>query len=239
MNPKLKIIAEQIHNFLISLSDEQVKNSSQRYFKEKINVLGVKAPDVKKISRHFRNEIKFFSKNEIFQLCELLWLSGYLEESFLACDLSFCISKSYKKEDIETFEKWIKNYVNNWASCDTFCNHNVGTILEMHEDLTDRLYIWAKSRNRWLKRASAVSLIVPAKKGKFLKEILQIADILLLDSDDMVQKGYGWMLKSASNSNQNEIFQYVMVNKKLMPRTALRYAIEKLPENLKKKAMEK
>jgi 3-methyladenine DNA glycosylase AlkD len=90
-----------------------------------------------------------------------------------------------------------------------------------------------------MKRASAVSLIVPARRRKFLHDVLEIADILLQDKDDMVQKGYGWMLKAASQAHQQAVFEYVMRNKTVMPRTALRYAIEKMPGELKKRAMEK
>jgi 3-methyladenine DNA glycosylase AlkD len=98
---------------------------------------------------------------------------------------------------------------------------------------------WAKSQNRWLKRASAVSLIVPARKGKYLEDILEIADILHSDQDDMVQKGYGWMLKVASHNHEQEVFNYVISTKATMPRTSLRYAIEKMPQELKAKAMAK
>jgi len=59
------------------------------------------------------------------------------------------------------------------------------------------------------------------------------------DSDDMVQKGYGWMLKVASETYQHEVFEYVMRNKRAMPRTALRYAIEKMPDELRREAMKK
>jgi 3-methyladenine DNA glycosylase AlkD len=98
---------------------------------------------------------------------------------------------------------------------------------------------WAKSKNLWMRRASAVSLIVPGKRGKFLSDIFELADILLLDKEDMVQKGYGWMLKVASQKHEKEVFDYVMKNKKTMPRTALRYAIEKMPKSLKIQAMAK
>ena len=90
-----------------------------------------------------------------------------------------------------------------------------------------------------MRRAAAVSLIVPARKGYFITEILDIATILLKDEDDMVQKGYGWMLKAASQSHQHHVFDFVMSKKAMMPRTALRYAIEKMPEDLKKKTMKK
>jgi 3-methyladenine DNA glycosylase AlkD len=90
-----------------------------------------------------------------------------------------------------------------------------------------------------MRRASAVTLIIPARRGKFLEHILEIADILLLDKEDMVQKGYGWMLKAASESHQEEIFNYVMSKKSIMPRTALRYAIEKMPKEMKIIAMKR
>jgi 3-methyladenine DNA glycosylase AlkD len=80
---------------------------------------------------------------------------------------------------------------------------------------------------------------VPARKGMFLKDILEIADILLIDHDDMVQKGYGWMLKVASQTHQREIYNYIIAKKAVMPRTALRYAIEKMPDKLKQEAMKK
>jgi len=90
-----------------------------------------------------------------------------------------------------------------------------------------------------MKRASAVSLIIPARNGRHLKDIFEIADILLLDKDDMVQKGYGLMLKEASHNHQKEVFDYVVAHKDVMPRTALRYAIEKMPDVLRKEAMKK
>ena len=79
--------------------------------------------------------------------------------------------------------------------------------------------------------------IYSLRKDKLLKEAFEIADILLQDKEDLVQKAYGWMLKEASNLREKEIFEYVIKNKNQMPRTALRYAIEKMPPKLKKQAM--
>ena len=162
-----------------------------------------------------------------------------MEESFVACHWSYNMHKQYEPSDFSIFEIWVNNYVGNWASCDTLCNHTVGTFIEMYPDYLSGLKEWATSSNRWVKRASAVSLIVPARNGKFLPDILEIADILHSDKDDMVQKGYGWMLKAASQAHQQEVFEYVMKNKGTMPRTSLRYAIEKMPSELKALAIAK
>ena len=109
----------------------------------------------------------------------------------------------------------------------------------MYPEYIIKLKEFTASENRWLRRAAAVSLIVPAKKGKFLQDILEIADKLLSDKDDLVQKGYGWMLKAASKTHQQEIFDYVVRNKTNMPRTSLRYAVEKMPDEMKRLAMER
>ena len=228
-----------IHKDFERHSDKRTGEIGQTFFKETVKFYGVKNAIVKKIGKDHFKSIKNRSKAEIFNLCETLWKSGYIEESFIACEWSYSLHKQYEPADFNIFEKWVDSYVSNWASCDTLCNHTIGEFIEMYPEHLSRLKIIAKSKNRWMRRAAAVSLIVPAKKGKFLKDILEIADILLLDKDDLVQKGYGWMLKAASQSHQREIFNYIMKSKSEMPRTALRYAIEKMPKELKAAAMER
>lgn len=219
--------------------DEKTRETSQNYFKEQIKSYGVKTPIVSKISKEYFQLINSKTKAYIFDLCDELWQSGYIEESFIACNWSYFIHKNYEPSDFQVFERWINDYVNNWASCDTLCNHTIGEFIEMYPEHLSNLKVFAKSDNRWMRRASAVTLIIPARKGKFLDSILEIADILLLDKDDLVQKGYGWMLKAASQPHQQEIFDYVVRNKAIMPRTALRYAIEKMPKDFKTIAMAK
>jgi 3-methyladenine DNA glycosylase AlkD len=217
--------------------DEKTKTSAERYFKEKITVYGVKTAIVNKIAGKYYPGVKPLGKNKIFALCEELLKSDYTEEAFIACDWSYRLHKEYEPEDFALFEKWITQYINNWAKCDTLCNHSVGSLVEKYPQFILNLKQWAKSDNRWLRRAAAVTLIIPAKRGNFLEDILKISDILLRDRDDLVQKGYGWLLKDAAIQHQAEIFDYVMKNKSIMPRTALRYAIERLPDDLKLQAM--
>ena len=80
---------------------------------------------------------------------------------------------------------------------------------------------------------------MPARRGVFLKDIFGIAEAILLDADNMVQKGYGWMLKEASKTHQSQVFDFIMKYRLQMPRTALRYAIEKMPADLRLRAMRK
>jgi 3-methyladenine DNA glycosylase AlkD len=233
----MKYVIAQVKAELIRHRAEQSLASINNFFKEEVKSYGVKTPIVRQIGKELFKQVKGFSKADIFEICELLWQSGYIEEAFIACYWSNAVAKQYTPDDFAVFEKWVKHYVSNWATCDTFCNHTVGDFMMMYPDHLSKLKQFAGSPNRWERRAAAVSLIVPARKGLFLNDIFEIADLLLLDKDDLVQKGYGWMLKAASEAHQTEVFEYVMKHKASMPRTALRYAIEKMPNDLKEKAM--
>lgn len=233
MNTTIKKIREELK----ALSDEDVKKSAQRFFKEKIKVYGLKTAEVRKIAKKYFPQIKDLEKKELFNLCEEFFKSGYLEEFGIGSNWSYKIHSDFEPADFKLFERWINTYIDNWAKCDSFCNHTVGAFIEKYPSYISYLKKWTASKNRWMKRAAAVSLIIPAKKGEFLNDCLEIAKMLLTDKDDMVQKGYGWLLKEASRKNTEEVFEFVMKNKKIMPRTALRYAIEKMPEEKRKRAM--
>ena len=240
---QMKQILKNIRIALTELSDAKTLESSKRFFKEttdqKVRFLGVKSAATHRVAKEHFAAVKDMSKEEVFALCESLWQSNYLEETCIACDWVYRFRRDFKPSDFALFESWIERYVRNWASCDTFCNHTVGTFLEMYPKYIARLKRWAKSSHLWTRRASAVSLIIPGRKKLFHKEIFEIATVLLHDTEDLVQKGYGWMLKAASESDQDAVFRFVMAHKTTMPRTALRYAIEKMPPSLKKSAMAK
>jgi len=234
-----KDVLAAVRQELQQSSDEKTRESAQRFFKEDVKFHGVKSALVKKIATKYFREIKDRDKNEIFSLCEDLLHANYGEEAFIAFEWSYSLRRAYEPEDFAVFERWVDLYVDNWAKCDTLCNHTLGSFVEMYPEFIGNLRSWARSENRWLRRASAVTLILPARKGLFLNEAFEISDILLEDRDDMVQKGYGWLLKEASKKHQAEVFDYVMSKKAQMPRTALRYAIEKMPVEMRKKAMAK
>lgn len=233
--------------FILILQKELRENADEnilaergkRAFKEEIRGYGIKTPQLKKITKKHLAMLKGKSKEDVFGVCEKLWKSGLMEEEWIAAELAYSRRKEYTPQDFSVFAGWVATYVNNWASCDTLCNHSVGAIVESFPNLIGQLKSWSNSTNRWVRRGSAVSLIIPARKGRFLKDIFEISDSLLEDGDDLVQKGYGWLLKAASQAHPAEVFDYVMSKKHLMPRTALRYSIEKMPPEWRAKAMAK
>lgn len=210
----------------------------QRWFKEKLeNPVGLKGPIIKRISAQFFKEIKGESKKKILEYCEELLESDIGTERGIAFMWAANITDRMSKTDFPRLEGWLKKHVCNWGACDSLCCGALGELVALYPELIPKVKKWTPSKNRWLRRGAAVSMIPTVRRGEGLKDAFAIADILLTDDDDMVQKGYGWMLKVAGDSHRDEVFKYVMKNKRQMPRTALRYAIEKMPASLKKEAM--
>ena len=220
-------------------ADPATRDTFTRFFKEDILCYGIKSAALQRIAKQYWKQIRDWNKQKIFALCEELYKSDYCEEAFIVSQWVPQLSESFARSDLAVFKRWINTYINNWAKCDGFCNHAMGDYIEKFEEDLQELKTWTRSKNRWVKRAAAVSLILPARRGKYLADVLEIADALLLDPDDMVQKGYGWLLKEAGRLHCKEIFAYVMKNKNIMPRTSLRYAIELMPKELKTEAMKK
>jgi len=232
-------ILEKITFYLKELSKnpENIKDYS-KFHKDGKTHIGIATPLVRKVAFKNFKEVKNLDKKKIFSLCEQLLKikgSGYQDIAF---DWAFRLRKNYQKEDFKIFESWIKKYVDTWGSCDDLCTHAFGDFIYQFPEFLSQTREWSKSKNKWFRRASAVVLIYPLRKGKYLKESFGVAKILIKDNEDLVQKGYGWMLKEASNLYQKEVFDFVMANKKLMSRVALRYAIEKLPDKLRTRVLE-
>ena len=232
-------IIENLRTELKANVDEKTQASAQKFFREKITFYGVKTPAVGKIAKKYWPEVESLSKVEVFGLCEELYCSGFIEEAFVVSNWLPEMIDRLELNYLAVFKRWIEQYINNWATCDSFCNHTIGDLIDKYPSGVAEIIEWAKSKNMWLRRAAAVSLILPARRGGFLNEAFEISDILLCDKEDLVQKGYGWLLKEASRLHQKKVFDYILKNRKDMPRTALRYAIELMPKDLKVKAMEK
>src|SRR3989339_856631 len=239
----MSVIVNNIKKELREFTNTDVKKSDKSFFKEKVKTYGVRTPVVRKLANRYFKKIKHLSKEDIFKLSEKLLQGGYNQEATIAIQWVSKLKDKYSVYDFEIFEKWLDKYIDNWGKDDDFCLHVIHPMIELYPPWIEIEKPWAYSDIMCFRRPSAVSLILTtgefyATKHSF-KDIFEVADRLLLDKEDLVQKGYGWMLKSASVHNQKQVFDYVMRHKEKMPRTALRYAIEKMPPKLKQQAMQK
>ena len=134
----------------------------------------------------------------------------------------------------QIFNFYVKNIssVNNWDLVDLSCRDIVGEHLILRP--REILYQFAKSRNIWKRRIAIVSTWAFIRKNDF-KDTLRLAEILFNDKHDLIHKAVGWMLREAGKKDERVLRQFLDKNASKMPRTMLRYAIERLSESDKKR----
>jgi 3-methyladenine DNA glycosylase AlkD len=234
------ILIQEIRKELKNNIDLKFKKGEIKFFKEKISVYGVRSNMVRKIALKYFPDIKILEKKDFFDFCEKMLKSDYHEEAVIVFIWTEKRVKDFNTSDFIIFERWLNKYANNWAKVDTLCPHTINYFVQNYPIVTPKIKSWTKSKNRWLRRAAAVSFISGSRdfpQKKHLPHIFWIAKKLLKDEDDLVQKGSGWMLKRAAENFESDVFNFVLKYKKEMPCTALRYAIEKMPKSLKEKVM--
>ncbi|MBU1041477.1 MAG: DNA alkylation repair protein [Proteobacteria bacterium] len=220
-------------------ADPTHRTGARSFFKETIRPLGVRSKDLNAlIARHW-HAAKGLSPHELTALCDQLWDSGVFEEASVACKWCARALPSLGLEGFDVFERWLATRVDNWAHCDDLSSHCVGGLLALYPETIERTVPWLSSPNRWLRRAGAVSLVLPARHGLYLHHVFRVADVLLTDEDDLVRKGYGWLLKEASRAWPREVLEFILPRRGRMPRVALRYAIEFMPPDWCRRAMGK
>ena len=188
--------------------------------------LGITVPEQRKIAKKYTS----LTLREIQEL-----LSSDIHEHRLTA--LFVLIDKYKKSDSigkkEIFEFYLNNTkkINNWDLIDLSAEKILGTyLLEKDKSI---LHTLAKSNNLWEKRIAILSTFQFIKNNKF-EDTLKIAELLLDDNHDLIHKAVGWMLREIGKRNQAAEEQFLKKHCKEMPRTTLRYAIERFDENKRK-----
>ncbi len=214
---------KKIKKELREKADPEKAKKWQLFFKKKENLIGVSVPELRKIAKKY-HELK--EKDTLFLL-----KSSIHEERFLALLL---MVEKYQEKKKEIFQLYLKNtqYINNWDLVDLSAEKIVGDYL--FEKRKDVLYKLAESENLWERRIAIVSTHFFIKKDYF-KDTLKIAEILLKDKEDLVQKAVGWMLREVGKKDEKLLENFLKKHYLKMPRVMLRYSIEKFPQSKRKR----
>ncbi|QUS62488.1 DNA alkylation repair protein [Synechocystis sp. PCC 7338] len=201
--------------------------------------LGVPTPKVRQLSAQYFRELRHLSLSELLEHCEVLLRSGAYECRLIAFDWNFRHSAHLEAHHFDLFESWLRQYVNSWPDCDDLCTHSLGLVIATFPGVALRVIPWTREANRWLRRAAAVSLIYGLRRGLLLADALMVAECLLEEEDELVQKGCGWMLKEASKSYPDDVFEFVLRYRGQLPRLVLRTAIAKLPDSQRQQILKR
>ncbi len=218
---------------LSNLADDTRAKILQRFFKtekgeygEGDTFLGITVPQLRKLSKKYKD----LSMKEL----ESLITSSLHEERLLSL---FILILQFQKANTEIkrqiYQFYLKNIssINNWDLVDSSAEHIIGAYL--YDTDKNLLYTMSKSKNIWERRISILSTFHYIKKNQF-DDTLKISGILLNDNEDLIHKAVGWMLREIGKRNIEEEEAFLKKYYQRMPRTMLRYAIEKFDENKRK-----
>lgn len=231
MSPAADKILDAVLSDLQAHVDADHRHRIADHFKLDVrDTLGVPTPIVRQISAEHSRAMRQLSLAQVLKRCEVLLKSGIYECKLIAFDWSFRRSAQLEICHFEVFESWLQNYVTDWADCDDLCVHSLGFLVASYSGLAQRVIPWTGQSNWWMRRAAAVSLIYGLRRNLLRAEALSVAKNLLDDEDDLVQKGYGWMLKEATKYYPVDILEFVLRYQHQMPKRVVRTAIAKLPD---------
>jgi 3-methyladenine DNA glycosylase AlkD len=236
-----KDIARTALGRLRGLADPVRAEGAQRYFKNTVKAYGVAAPDIRDLARDLYSSIRAtWTVADAVALCDILFAEPELEGKAVGALILARFEKDFPPSIFAKVKGWLAaDLLDNWASVDVFCTDAMGAFLEKYPAFVAKIKTWAFHRNRWVKRASAVSFIKLAKKAEFLPAIYEIAASLFPVDDDLVHKANGWLLREAGKRDPRRLEEFLLRHGPAIPRTTLRYAIERFPEKKRKRLLSK
>lgn len=225
----------EVQKALRDLADSEISERSKRFFKtgpgeygEGDQFLGIRVPKIRKIARRF--------KELSLSQTERLLHSDFHEERLCALIILVNRSKRAAPQELgEIYQLYLKNttYINNWNLVDSSAEHIVGRYLAEEDRDRSILYQLAKSDDLWERRISIMSTFHFIKNNDF-DDTLKIAELLVNDKHDLIHKATGWMLREIGKRKIEVEKDFLDQHIQDMPRTMLRYAIEKIPEEMRK-----
>ena len=234
-------IARKAIAALKSRSDPEKAVQAQRYFKETVTCYGLSSSDVREIAASLSRDCRpGWTLGQAIELCEILLPNRYLEAKSVGILILLSFEKEFGPQVFSLIRKWLaRDYLDNWASVDILCPDALGGLLEDHAGLRTKIRSWTAAPNRWVRRASAVSFVKLARRGKCLDDAYAVARRLFASDDDLIEKANGWLLREAGKTDMPRLEAFLLRLGPKIPRTTLRYAIERFPEDRRKKILDR
>ena len=227
-------VAAEILKILKSGGSTKHAAGVQWFFKDKIQSHGWYTADLRRAMRRRRKEIlREHEFDFLLGVADKLFRESVLEEKIAGVFLLEKMDARFSDREFRMFEAWL-NRISSWADHDSLVHYLIGPMVAANPTRVKDLFRWAKSRDRWHRRAACVALIRAAREKMFLPEIMKLSDSLLADPDDMVRKGLGWLLRETTKFDPKHAVPYLMKIRGRAPRLVLRTACETLPSSVKR-----
>lgn len=239
--PRRKItpayIAAHIRRVLIDGGSAPHAEGVQWFFKEEVKSRGWYTGELRKVAWRFRRTIhREKGLGFLVQVADKLFSGKVLEEKVFAVLMLEKVVDELGEAEFKLFESWLAR-ITSWADHDALVHYLIAPMIAAKPERVKRVFHWARSRNRWYRRAACVALIQGTRQKMFFPQITRLSNQLLSDQDDMVQKGLGWLLRETAKADAKRTVPYLMKIRAKAPRLVLRTACETLPANVRRRVL--
>jgi 3-methyladenine DNA glycosylase AlkD len=180
-----------------------------------------------------------WSIEDAMALADELIVDPHLEAKSVGIELVARFRRDFTPKLLPRWKKWLaRNHSANWATTDAICGALIGPLLVRCPERAEQMRAWARDRNLWVRRAAIVGLIPLARSGVALDLLYDVARTLHADEADLIQKAVGWALREAGKRDAHRLERYLRTNGRSIPRTTVRYAIERFPDAKRRALLE-
>lgn len=228
--PTLTAKAREIIDWLRRRSDPKRAQGVQQYFKHEIVALGIDAATVREFAAAQSKQLaRGWTLAEATGLCDLVLREPELEIRGVGILILSAFKREFRPGLTRVARRWLETRLDNWALVDTFCGSILSPLLEQHPGVEKTLRTWSRARGLWVRRAAIVTLVPFARRGRLLDTAYELAQEHFADPEDLMHKATGWLLREAGKTDLPRLRAFLLRHGPAIPRTTLRYAIERFP----------
>lgn len=226
--------ADEICSSLRRMGNPMRARGVQQYFKHRIVALGIMAPVLRAFVRERAGVLcRTWQGPQAVQLCDQLLREPEMEIRGAGILILGAFHKQLKPDLLKSAERWFWKRLDNWALVDGFCSAVLSPLLEQHPEIEGALAAWSRAESLWLRRAALVVRVPFARRGLRLDAAYRLAREHFADREDLMHKATGWLLREAGKTDQARLKRFLLRHGPAIPRTALRYAIERFPADVR------
>jgi 3-methyladenine DNA glycosylase AlkD len=214
---------------------------ASRYFRgaADLGFYNIRTAAVRALARRVHDQHRDrWTIEDAMRLADELMQDRFLETKGVAVELIARYRHLFTPAMLPRWKRWLaEDRSTNWATTDGICGSLIGPLLAARPSLSRQLASWSRHPNLWVRRASIVALIPLARRGQALDLLYANATRLHHDSHDLIQKAVGWALREAGKADPHRLERYLRVNGAAIPRTTVRYAIERYAPSKRKELL--
>ncbi len=231
--------AEETLKLLRQKANKAKAASYQRYFKESVNYFGLGAQGIRQIKQDLIAQIEeSWTIEDAVRFCRAMIRDPHMESKGIGFQIVAHFVPEAPPELLTEIKRWLDRSCDNWGLVDNLAPSVLAPLLDLHPDLIPEVVSWTDSPNQWVRRGAAVAFVPLVSKKKYLTTAYQIATRLFDDKEDLLHKAVGWLLREAGKQDMERLEQFLLKHSSKIPRTTVRYAIERFPKSDRKRLLE-